>query len=262
MGESLALDLIVSLGLVLLLLACGMRIYAVLGLAGAVSGYLLVGPQSLNMIKFIPFTASNSWTLTAIPLFVLVGYLCLETGLSEGLYSGAATLLGKIPGGLLHANIGACAIFATITGSPSATAATISAVALPEMEKRGYDEQMTLGSLAAGGVIGPIIPPSINFIVFGSMTGLSIGKLFFGGMIPGIILTLMFMAYILYWAIRNPAGYPKGETPTLKNIRIALKNLFPIFLVALIVLGGIYFGIFTPTEAGAVGCASLSSSGV
>ena len=131
MGESLAVELAVSLGLVLILLACGMRIYAVLGLAGLISGYVLVGPQSFNMIKFIPFTASNAWVLSAIPLFVLVGYLCLETGLSEGLYSGASTFLARIPGGLFHANIVACAIFATITGSPSATAATISAVALP-----------------------------------------------------------------------------------------------------------------------------------
>ena len=258
MEQSVAIGTIVSIGLVLVLLALGLRIYAVVGLAGVITGWLLVGHQSLQMLQFIPFTSANSWTLTALPLFVLAGYLCLKYDLSQSLYSGASTFLSHFPGGLLHANIGACAMFAAITGSPTATAATISSVALPELKKRGYDIRITLGSLAAGGVLGPIIPPSTAFIIIGSIAEVSIGKLFFGGLFPGIILALTYMAYIYVWARIHPAGAaPIVEKLTLRSSLNAIRNLFPLFVVALIVLGGIYIGIFTPTEAGAVACFSI-----
>jgi tripartite ATP-independent transporter DctM subunit len=191
--------------------------------------------------------------LTAIPVFILMGELLLRSGIADGMYKGLSVWLTGLPGGLLHSNIGCCALFAATTGSSVACAATIGTVALPELDKRGYDKPMALGSLAAGGTLGILIPPSVALLVYGSLTNNSISKLFIGGVIPGILLTLCFNAYIFMVSMRKPG---QRERKATWRERLAITPLLlPPLVVFTIVMGSIYFGIATPTEAAALGIA-------
>ena len=251
METSLFIGIAVSFGVLLVLLFAGTWEFASMVVAGIVAGYFLLG--SLDMTAFIPFNSANSWTLTAIPLFVFMGAIFQYGGISEGLYRGASVFLGGFRGGLLHSNIGASAIFAAITGSTTATAVTIGSVALPELDKRGYAPEITTGSLAAGSTLGPLIPPSTPFIIYGSMTNTSIGRLFFAGLFPGIVETLLYMGVIFIWVSFRPSIAPAGERVTRKRLLSAAKDLIPIMLISALVLGGIYMGVYTPVEAGAVG---------
>ena len=252
MDSSLILGIILCLGFVLFFVSIGMRIFTSMIAAGILGSFFLL--DTMNMVPFIPFSSANSWSLAAIPLFVFMGAICMHGGISEGLYRGASLLLGGLRGGLLHSNIVACAIFSSISGSTSATAVTIGSVAIPELEKRGYSEKITMGSLAAGSILGSLIPPSTVFIIYGSMTMTSIGKLFFGGIIPGLILTLLYMLTILIWVTFRPTLVPKTERASISEIISGVKDLLPIMTISGVVLGGIYFGVFTPVEGGAVGC--------
>ena len=164
METSIIIGITVCFGVLLLLLFAGVWVFASMVVAGIVAGYFLVG--SLDMTAYIPYNSANSWTLTAIPLFVFMGAIFQYGGISEGLYRGASVFLGGFRGGLLHSNIGASAVFAAITGSTTATAVTVGSVALPELEKRNYAPEITTGSLAAGSTLGPLIPPSTPFIIY------------------------------------------------------------------------------------------------
>ncbi|MCP4346008.1 MAG: TRAP transporter large permease [Desulfobacterales bacterium] len=196
----------------------------------------------------------TNYAFTVIPLFVIMGELASVSGLSQGIYSVADKWLRRLPGGLGIATIGACAGFSAICGSSVATAATLGRVALPEMKKFGYSNQLSTGSVAAGGTLGFLIPPSIGFVVYGILTEQSIGKLLVSGFLPGFLLTGAYIAIIIIWVLINPEAAPASHDKiTLADKITSLKNVWELILVFFLVMGGIYLGFFTPTEAGAAG---------
>ena len=198
--------------------------------------------------------ASSSWTLTALPMFLWMGEILFRTKLSEDMFKGLAPWLERLPGRLLHTNVIGCAIFAAVSGSSAATCATIGKITLPELQKRGYPEAITVGTLAGAGTLGLLIPPSIIMIVYGVAAEVSIAKLFIGGVIPGILLAGLFMGWIIVWALMNPGAVPPTtERTTLGQKLYASRNLIPIILLIGLVLGSIYTGIATATEAAALG---------
>ncbi|MFO1312261.1 MAG: TRAP transporter large permease subunit [Burkholderiales bacterium] len=197
---------------------------------------------------------ASSWTLTALPLFVWMGEILFRTRLSEDMFRGLAPWLERVPGRLLHTNIIGCTIFAAVSGSSSATCATIGKMTLPELKQRGYPEAITVGTLAGAGTLGLLIPPSIIMIVYGVTANVSIAQLFIGGVIPGILLALLFSGYIVVWALLNPAKVPVITTRTTFAHKLsASRHLIPVVLLILGVLGSIYVGIATATEAAAFG---------
>lgn len=242
---------IVSFGLIFLLLLSGLRVAAALGIAGIITAYTFIGRTAL--LEYISWTVGTNFVLIAIPLFIFMGQLLLHSGLSSKLYEGSSALLGRVPGGLLHANIISCAIFAAISGSSVATAVTIGTVAIPELEKRGYESKIVLGSLAAGGTLGILIPPSVPLIIYGVMTEQPVGPLFMAGILPGIMLTLLFVGYIVVRVMTRPELAPRPEKVLLKRRILSIIGMWPIVVTIMIVLGGIYLGVMTPTEAAGVG---------
>jgi C4-dicarboxylate transporter DctM subunit len=198
--------------------------------------------------------ASSSWTLTALPLFLWMGEILFRTRLSQDLFSGLAPWLNKLPGRLLHTNVIGCAIFAAVSGSSAATCATIGKMTLPELKKRGYPDDMVIGTLAGAGTLGLLIPPSIIMIVYGVAAEVSIAKLFIAGILPGIFLAILFMGYIMVWAWRNPSQVPPAdEEMSFRQKVYQSRSLFPVLLLIASVLGSIYSGIATATEAAAIG---------
>jgi C4-dicarboxylate transporter DctM subunit len=198
--------------------------------------------------------ASSSWTLTALPLFILMGEILFRTRLSDDMFKGLAPWLGSIPGRLLHTNILGCTIFAAVSGSSAATCATIGKITLPELKGRGYPEGMVIGSLAGAGTLGLLIPPSIIMIVYGVTAEVSIAKLFIAGLLPGLLLAALFSGYIMVWALLSPSKIPlEDRSARLLEKLLALLRLAPIIALIGGVLGTIYFGIATATEAAAVG---------
>lgn len=198
--------------------------------------------------------ASSSWTLTALPLFILMGEILFRTRLSEDMFRGLAPLLGRIPGRLLHTNVLGCTIFAAVSGSSAATCATIGKMTLPELSRRGYPEGLVIGSLAGAGTLGLLIPPSIIMIVYGVTAEVSISKLFIAGVFPGLMLAGLFSAYIIVWSLLFSSQIPKNPDTLsfLQKIR-ELTRLLPVIALITGVLGTIYLGIATATEAAAVG---------
>jgi len=242
--------------IVISLLVGGVWIGTTMGITGLVGISLLNGVSLWQSIGDILWNISNSFTLTAVPLFVFMGEIILRSGISKRFYAGISHWLRIIPGGLTHSNIVGCAIFAAISGSSTATALTIGTVALPEMRSRGYDDRFIMGSLAAGGCLGILIPPSIVMIIYGSMVQQSIAKLFMAGVFPGILITILFMIYILIRVLLNPKLVPKEKvTVSRRELLLGLLDCWPIVILMGFVLGGIYFGIVTPTEAAGIGCA-------
>lgn len=198
--------------------------------------------------------ASSSWTLTALPLFLWMGEILFRTRLSQDLFTGLAPWLNKLPGRLLHTNVIGCAIFAAVSGSSAATCATIGKMTLPELKKRGYPDDMVIGTLAGAGTLGLLIPPSIIMIVYGVAAEVSIAKLFIAGILPGIFLAVLFMGYIMVWAWRNPSQVPKAdEEMSFRQKVYQSRSLIPVLLLIASVLGSIYSGIATATEAAAIG---------
>ena len=204
------------------------------------------------MVKDV-FDVFGSYSLTVIPLFILMGQLAFHAGISSRLFNMAYKMIGHWPGGMAIATIGACAGFSAICGSTNATAATMASVTLPEMKKYGYKDSIATGVVAAGGSLGILIPPSVIFILYGIMTEQSIGKLFMSGILPGIILTLLFMAVVMIWAILDPEVAPRGPKATFKEKMVALSGVMETLLLFILVMGGLFGGLFTPTEAGGVG---------
>jgi len=197
---------------------------------------------------------SSSWTLTALPLFVWMGEILFRTKLSENLFKGLSPWLQKMPGGLIHVNVVGCALFAAISGSSAATVATVGKMSIPELRKRNYPEKILLGSLAGSGTLGLLIPPSIILIIYGVAVQESIAKLFIAGIIPGIMIALIFMSYVIIWSLINKKEMPKilEEFSFLEKIRRS-KQLLPVILLITSVIGSIYTGIATATEAASLG---------
>ena len=197
---------------------------------------------------------SSSWTLTALPLFVWMGEILFRTKLSENLFKGLAPWMQKLPGGLIHVNVVGCALFAAISGSSAATVATVGKMSIPELRKRNYPEKILLGSLAGSGTLGLLIPPSIILIIYGVAVQESIAKLFIAGIIPGIMIALIFMSYVIIWSLINKKDMPKiiEEYSFLEKIKRS-KQLLPVIILISAVIGSIYTGIATATEAASLG---------
>jgi C4-dicarboxylate transporter, DctM subunit len=198
--------------------------------------------------------SASSWTLTALPLFVWMGEILFRTKLSESMFKGLAPWVNRLPGRLLHTNVIGCTIFAAVSGSSAATCATIGKMTLPELGRRGYPEEITIGSLAGAGTLGLLIPPSIIMIVYGVMADVSIAHLFVAGVIPGILLASLFSGYLAIWALLNPDKVPLPDTVmTFSQKVFESRHLIPVVLLIGAVLGSIYAGYATATEAAAVG---------
>ena len=196
----------------------------------------------------------SSWTLTALPLFLWMGEILFRTRLSEDMFRGLAPWLTKIPGRLLHTNIIGCTIFAAVSGSSAATCATIGKMTLPELKKRGYPEEMTIGTLAGAGTLGLLIPPSIIMIVYGVTAEVSITRLFIAGVLPGLLLAALFMGYTILWSLANPGRIPEEKERLSFGQKVyASRHLIPAVSLIGLVLGSIYVGIATATEAAALG---------
>jgi C4-dicarboxylate transporter, DctM subunit len=248
----LAAQLIGSFGLFLVLLAFGMAVPFAIAIPGVV--YLLFqgGPSALNAIGLVTWGSMNSFTLTALPLFILMAEMMQRSGLSFRIYRGLAKVVSNLPGGLLQTNIVGCALFAAISGSSVATAASIGGVALPQLVQRNYDRRLSAGSLAAGGTLGILFPPSIAMIIYGSFTNTSVAKLFMAGVIPGLMLTGMFMAYIGARSLLHPRE--GADIEVHGGVLAAIADIVPFALLISGTMGSIYAGIATPTEAASAGC--------
>jgi tripartite ATP-independent transporter DctM subunit len=197
---------------------------------------------------------SSSWTLTALPLFVWMGEILFRTKLSENLFAGLSPWMQKLPGGLIHVNVVGCALFAAISGSSAATVATVGKMSIPELRKRKYPEKILLGSLAGSGTLGLLIPPSIILIIYGVTVQESIAKLFIAGIIPGIMIALIFMSYVIIWSLVNKKSMPKyvENFSFLEKIKKS-KQLLPVIILISAVIGSIYTGVATATEAASLG---------
>jgi tripartite ATP-independent transporter DctM subunit len=224
---------------------------AMVGFAGC--WHILDAQAALGMVGSETWTVFSSYGLTVIPLFILMGQICFYSGVNKRLYRTAYAWFGPIRGGVAMATILACAGFAAICGSNTATAATMSAVALPEMKKYRYHPVLSTGSVAAGSTLGVLIPPSVVLIIIGLQTGESIAKLFWGGLGPGLLLTLLFLATIHLVCRKNNDWGPAGPRTGLGEKIAALSGSLEMLLLFLLVMGGLFFGLFTPTEAGAAG---------
>lgn len=250
---SVAFALIGSFGVFLLLLAAGMAVPFAIAVPGVIYLLLQNGLTSLKGIGLITWGSMDSFTLTAIPLFVLMAELMQRSGLSFRIYRGLAKVVSRLPGGLLQTNIVGCALFASISGSSVATAASIGGVALPQLVQRNYDRRLSAGSLAAGGTLGILLPPSIAMIIYGSFTETSVAKLFMAGVVPGLMLTGMFMLYIgarSFWG----GAVPRESERTTGGVLLALADIVPFALLIGGIMGSIYAGVATPTEAASGGC--------
>jgi C4-dicarboxylate transporter, DctM subunit len=251
------MDLLITLLLVVVLfgfLASGVWVGLTLSGVAWVAMQLFSSRPAGDAMMNTVWGASSSWTLTALPLFVWMGEILFRTRLSEDMFRGLAPWLNRLPGRLLHTNVIGCAIFAAVSGSSAATCATIGKMTLPELIKRGYPEDKVIGTLAGAGTLGLLIPPSIIMIVYGVTANVSISKLFIAGVIPGIMLAMLFMGYIIVWALRNPSLVPAADQHLTFAQKISeSRNLIPVVLLIVGVLGSIYAGIATATESAAIG---------
>lgn len=249
--------------LLIVLLVCGQYVAFALATVGFVGLFWLLGGSAPLVSGMVMWHTVAFFVLVAVPLFIFMGEILLRIGLAERLYAGFSPVLGRLPGGLLISNIGSCAIFAAISGSSLATAATIGTVAIPTMEERGYDRSMIVGSLAAGGTLGILIPPSIIMIIYGALARESVGRLFMGGIIPGLISAGFFMLYIIIRVRLQPRLVPREKTIfTMVGFRQLLVGALPVLTLVFLVLGSIYLGVTTPTEAAALGAAGAICLGL
>ena len=239
--------------LLLALLALGLPVAAVLGALGVLLSEIYAALPITRAIGEVAWTSSIGFLLVSIPLFVMLGEILLRSGLADRMYGAMVHWLSWLPGGLMHANIGACALFAATCGSSAATAATIGTVALPQAAKHRYNERLFLGSLASGGTLGILIPPSINMIVYGALTDTSIPKLYLAGIIPGIVLSLLFMVTIYLICRLRPAWGGTAIRSSWDERWRSLGDLVPPLVIFAVVIGSIYSGLATATESAALG---------
>jgi len=247
---------IVGIVILIILFMLGMPVGFAMAFVGFAGFSYLVSPSAgLGLLARDVFTNLSSYSLTVIPMFLLMGSIAFASGISSRLYAASHTLLGQVRGGLAMAAILACAGFAAICGSTSATAAAMGKVALPEMKKYGYADTLATGSVASAGSLGILIPPSTIFIVYGILTQQSIGSLFLAGIFPGILLTILFIIVVVVLCKRNPALAPAGQATTFKQKIVGLSGITEMLLLFILVMGGLFAGWFSPVQAGAVGAA-------
>ncbi|HEU4381535.1 MAG TPA: TRAP transporter large permease subunit [Hyphomicrobiaceae bacterium] len=244
---------IALLGILTVLFGMGIYVSVAMGLGGLTLVTIFGDRPVWDIFGYVPWNTTTSFTLVALPLFVLMGEVLLRSGVTEGMYSTLSKWLNPLPGGLLHSNIAACAMFACISGSSAATAATIGGVSLPFLKSYGYSDRVAAGSLVAGGTLGILIPPSIVFIIYGVLVEESIGKLYLAGFVPGFMMAFAFMVLIALQAIRKPSIAPKVPPSTWRERLVGLGSLLPILFLMALVLGTIYTGVATATEAAAFG---------
>lgn len=243
------------IGLILIVLGLGVWVFAGLAIVALLS-LVMIGDVSIDragaILSRIIFRAGNSWELAAIPLFILMGELIFRSNISDRLFRGLEPWTRHIPGGILHTNVFGCAMFAAVSGSSAATTATVGKITTSELQARGYDRQLSIGSLAGAGSLGLLIPPSIVMIVYGVQAEVSITKLFMSGVLPGLLVAALYTGYLMTRALINPSIAPKETQSTVTKLQ-SLGLLFPVILLISIVMGAIYSGIATPSEAAAVG---------
>ncbi len=245
---------LIGLAVLVALLFARMWIGAAMAIVGFLGyAYLRGFDSAFGVVAQIPFSTMSWYPMTAVPMFVFMGVIIFQAGVGADLYDSAYKLVGQFRGGLAMATVLACALFAAITGISAPALVTMGKVALPAMRKYNYDDKLALGSIACAGTMAFLIPPSMSFIIYGILTQNSIGALYMAGFIPGILLASLFMGVIWLITLRRPAAGPAGPKTSLKEKVISLKGVWPTVLLFLVVLGGIYIGVFTPTEGGAVG---------
>lgn len=244
-------QIVILLGLFCLFFGAGLYVAAVLGILGIIAGFAFSERPFWDFVGQMVWGPTTNFVLVAVPLFLLMGEIMLRAGLSDKLYRSLNLWFQRLPGGLLHTNIVACSVFSAISGSSVATAATMGAVALPYFKTTAYSPRMVLGSLAAGGALGNLIPPGITFIVYGLITETSVGALYLAAVGPSILVVLLFTLVIFMHGVRNPLPLP---APVPLSVKIAsLVDLIPTMILILLVLGTIYAGLATPTESAALG---------
>lgn len=256
------MDWLVVVGLIVFLflsLLAGMRIAFSMAMVGILTLYLEGGVDAFGDLGFACWNAFNSFLLVAVPLFVLMGNLLIHSGIAASIYDDLTAWLYKVPGGLLVSNILSCSVFAAICGSSMATAATMGQVAIPVEKAKGYKPSAIYGSLAAGGGLGILIPPSIDMIIFGSITATSVVKLFMAGFVPGVVLSALYVLFIVvYSKVRVDVAPPMVESYSWHDRIRGFKTMIPVGALIAVVMGSIYTGVATPTEASAMGvCGAL-----
>ncbi|WP_230721184.1 TRAP transporter large permease [Martelella mediterranea] len=238
------------------LIATSIPVGIVLLFAGILLSLFWLPVNIISVIGITTWETATNDLLVAIPLFILMGEIMLHSGSASSMYRALLPWLNRLPGGLMHTNIAACTMFAATSGSSVATAATVGTIAFPEIEKNGYNERLFLGTVAAGGTLGTLIPPSINMIIYGAITQTSIPQLYLAGFIPGILLALIFMLAVIICCVFFPSWGGRKETYGWAERLGSLPQLLPIFFIFIVVVGSIYAGVATPTEASALGIAA------
>ncbi len=242
------------LGTLFGLLATGVWIGLSLLITGFVAVYFFAPTDPGQLLAMTVWDASWNWALTALPLFIWMGEILFRTRLSEDMFKGLSPWLGWLPGRLLHVNILGCGVMAAVSGSSAVTCATIGRMSFPELAKRNYPEALAIGTLAGSGTLGLLIPPSIMMIVYGIITQTSIGRLFIAGIVPGLMMIGLFMAYTMGWSLLNPDRIPENDIRmTFAEKLWVSRRLLPVMVLILLVLGSIYAGVATPTEAAVMG---------
>jgi tripartite ATP-independent transporter DctM subunit len=254
---------VLAIGLLLFLFLLGLPIGFTMAFVGFVGLLYLNGPESaLNVLAQDIFDTLSSYPLSVIPTFILMGSFAYASGISQKLYAACYTWFGALRGGLTIATVIACSGFAAVCGSTAATAATMGKIAIPEMQKYKYNDKFATGTVAAAGTLGILIPPSTVFIVYGILTEQSIGKLFVSGIVPGIILTLLFIGVVMITCIRHPDYGPPGPKTSWGQKFISIIGIIPAALLFILSIGGLFLGWFSPTQAGAIGASGALLLGI
>lgn len=254
---------VVCLIIVLLLILIRVPISVSLLSVSFVGIYSIIGlTPALSMLTNVPYSFAASWTLSSVPMFLLMGYIAYHSGLTRGMFEGARAWLGWMPGGLAVASLCGAGGFAAVTGSSIACSAAIGRIAVPEMHRQGYDIRVATGSVAAGGTIGALIPPSILLILFGIQAEVSITKLFMGGLIVGVVSLALYIGAVLVIYVLAPSRMPRAAHSTKQERIDAIKEVWPVVLMICTVFGGLFSGLFTATEAGAVGAVIAAIIGI
>lgn len=252
------MEIVIPIILLFILLAIGIPVGFGLAIVGSIGLYLVGGTGAFTgIIQTVPYRNASSYILTTIPMFMLMAQYASKSGITKDIFDGARAWFGHYRGGMATASIFASAGMGAISGSSSATAAMMSSIAVPEMSRLGYDERVSLGTVSAAGTLAIMIPPSTALILYGILTEQSIGKLLIAGIIPGIIMTLAYVITVWIWIKRNPQLAPIIEKSSWQERMVGLKKFWPVIVIAIIVLGGIYTGIMTVTESAAIGALSM-----